>query len=99
MVKILKKLDTSLKLKISKNISSKFIKENLVLDVQATIVPCPIEHSLINNIPYKLIFKEDDFFKINGEEVIYSEEEINTILSSKELKNIILKELVNNMLK
>jgi len=92
MVQILRKVNT-FKLKISKNVS--FMNENFTVDAQATIVPCHVEDSLIKNIPYKLIFKQEDFVKVNGEEIHYTEVEIEDLLTSDELKNLLLKELVS----
>jgi hypothetical protein len=94
MVQILKKVN-SYKLKISKNVN--FMDENFIVEAQATIVSCHIEDSLIKNIPYKLIFKEEDFVKVNGEQIHYSEVEVEDLLTSDELKNLLLKELVSKV--
>lgn len=94
MVTILKKLDNRKKLKFSKNL--KVLNENFSVEAQVTIVPCHPEDSILN-IPYTLSVQEDDFVKVNGENVYYSREEIDEMINSKELKNLILKEIVKKL--
>ena len=92
MVTILKKLNKTNKLKFSKNLN--VFNENFLVEAQVTIVPCHPEDSIINNIPYTLTIQEDDFVTVNGENIYYSKEEIYDMINSKELKNLILKEIV-----
>jgi len=96
MVTILKKVNKINKLKFSKNLN--VLNENFLVEAQVTIVPCHSEDSIINNIPYRLDVQGDDFVRVNGEHVFYSIEEIDEILNSKELKNLLLKEIVKKSL-
>ena len=92
MVKILKKLNKTNKLKFSKNLT--ILNQNFLVEAQVTIVPCHPDDSIINNIPFTINIQSDDFVTVNGENVYYTHQEIDDIINSKELRNIILKEVV-----
>jgi predicted membrane protein len=96
MVTISKKLNKISKLKISKTLH--VIGQDFVVQAQVSVVPCHLDDATIPNIPYTLTIDHDDFVKVNGENVYYTREEIDNILSSHEVKNLIMKEIVKKAL-
>jgi hypothetical protein len=96
MVTISKKLNKISKLKISKRLS--LVGQDFIVDAQVSVVPCHLDDATISGVPYTLTINHDDFVKVNGENVYYTREEIENILSSHEVKNLIMKEIVKKVL-
>jgi hypothetical protein len=96
MVIVSKKLNKISKLKISKRLS--LVGQDFIVQAQVSVVPCHLDDATIPNIPYTLSISEGDFVKVNGENVYYTREEIDNILSSHEVKNLIMKEIVKKAL-
>lgn len=92
MVNILSKTN---KIKLNKTVN--FYNETFEIEAQATVVPCHPEDSIINNIPYTIEIEKGDFLKINGENMYYTKQEIRELLSSKDFKNFLLKEIANKI--
>ena len=97
MVKILKKLNKTAKLNIVENV--KVFNESFSIEAQITVIPCHPEDATINNLPYQFTVERDDFVKVNDEHVYYTKSEIQDILESPELKNLILKQIVKKIFK
>jgi hypothetical protein len=96
MVKVIKKLNNTGKVKFAKEVH--VFNDSFLVEAQVTVVPCHPENSTISNIPYQFIVQGDDFVKVNGENVYYTRDEIEDLLSSSEFKNLILKEIVLKVL-
>lgn len=96
MVKVIKKLNNTGKVKFLQQVD--IFNDSFIVEAQVTVVPCHPENSTIRNIPYQFIVQGDDFVKVNGENVYYTRDEIEDLLSSSEFKNLILKEIVNKVL-
>ena len=92
MVNILSKTN---KVKFHKNVN--FYNENFEIEAQATVVPCHPDDSIINNIPYTIEIQKEDYLKINGENMYYSKKEIQELISSKDFKNFLLKEIATRI--
>jgi uncharacterized protein YbbC (DUF1343 family) len=97
MVKILKKLNKTAKLNIVEKVT--IFNESFSVEAQVTVIPCHPEDATINNLPYQFIVEKDDFVKVNNEHVYYTKSEIEDILHSPELKNLILKQIVKKIFK
>ena len=95
MIKYTKKLNKISKLKISKTIN--FLNQDLTVEAQVSIIPCHLDDAIISNIPYTLSLDSDDFVRVNGEDVIYTPNEIADLLFSPEVKNLIMKEIVKKV--
>lgn len=96
MVKVIKKTNNIGKIKFAKEVH--VFEESFLVEAQLTVVPCHPENSTIRNIPYQFIVQGDDFVKVNGENVYYTRNEIEDLLSSGEFKNLILKQIVAKVL-
>jgi hypothetical protein len=96
MVKYTKKLNKISKLKISKNLN--FLGESFVVDAQVSVEPCHLDDAIIPGVPYTLAVSHDDFVKVNGENIYYTPNEIDDLLYSHEVKNLIMKEIVKKAL-
>lgn len=92
MVNILNKTN---KIKLHKKVN--FYNEDFEIEAQATVVPCHPEDSIINNIPYTIEIQKGDYLKINGENMYYTKREIQEMISSKEFKNFLLKEIAKKI--
>lgn len=92
MVNILNKTN---KIKLHKKVH--FYNEDFEIEAQATVVPCHPDDSIINNIPYTIEVQNGDYLKINGENMYYSKKEIQELISSKDFKNFLLKEIANRI--
>ena len=96
MVKVIKKLNKISKIKVSKTRSVAGI--DLTIDVQLSVTPCHLEDSIIPGVPFLPCINHDDFIKVNGDNVHYTYEEIENLLSSSEVKNLIMKEIVRKVI-
>ena len=96
MVKVIKKLNKISKLRFSK--THNVAGMDLTVDVQLSVVPCHLDDSIIRDVPFLPCMNQDDFITVNGDKVHYTQQEIENLLSSPEVKNLILKEIVRKVI-